>query len=116
VGLGVWWSSRRARTAARRGASSGSHGSALLAHARAGGGREGEEEDGCCLVGPGERPSKEQARGGRGTTTHLATTPWLASSVVYWYSGEGKLVRAREASEERWAGKEGGDDKWAMGD
>ena len=81
MGLGVWWSSGRARTAARRGASSGSHGSALLAHARAGGGREGEEEDGCCLVGPRERPSKEQVRGGRGTTTHLATTPWLASSV-----------------------------------
>ena len=113
MGLGVWWSSGRARTAARRGASSGSHGSALLAHARAGGGREGEEEDGCCLVGPGERPSKEQARGGRGMTTHLATTRgWPAQ----WYSGERKLVRAREASGEGWAGKEGGNDKWAIGD
>ena len=104
MGLGVWWSSRRARTVARRGASSGSHGSALLAHARAGGGREGEEEDGRCLVGPGERPSKEQARGGRGTTTHLATTPWLASSVVF---GRGK-AGASSRGFGREMGREGG--------
>ena len=102
MGLGVWWSSGRAQTAARRGASSGSHGSALLAHARAGGGREGEEEDGRCLVGPGERPSKEHARGGWGTTTHLATTPWLASSVVFGRGNAGARGFGREM------GREGG--------
>ena len=83
MGLGFWLYSGRARTAARRGASSGSHGSALLAHARAGGGRRGTgrrelEEDkahGLCLGRIRPRTA------GMGGTGRWRGDAWLGTDV-----------------------------------
>ena len=50
VRLEGWWRSGRAQTAARRGGSGGNHGSALLAHARAGERKKGEEESWRCEI------------------------------------------------------------------
>ena len=86
--------SRHVRRCGTRARARGSRRAALLQH---GGGGDTMNE-------PGERPSKEQARGGRGTTTHLATTPWLASSVVF---GRGK-AGASSRGFGREMGREGG--------